>query len=293
MLMSMTGFGRGEFVNELFKIKVEIKGVNHRYSDINIKMPRHISYLEERVKKTVKEKISRGKIDIYINVDYINESAIDIKVDIPLAKSYKGTLEKLTNELGIEDNIRLFNILSMPEIVKIEKKELDEDTVWQYLSTALSDALNDILNMKTVEGKSMKDDMLSKLEAIEAMINEIELRSPFIVSEYKERLKERISEILDKDIELDENRLMFEIALFADKSNINEEIVRLKSHIDQFRTIVDEDDVVGRKLDFLIQEMNRETNTIGSKANDLVISKNVVTIKSEIEKIREQVQNIE
>lgn len=293
MLMSMTGFGRGEFVNELFKIKVEIKGVNHRYSDINIKMPRHISYLEERVKKTVKEKISRGKIDIYINVDYINESAIDIKVDIPLAKSYKGTLEKLTNELGIEDNIRLFNILSMPEIVKIEKKELDEDTVWQYLSTALSDALNDILNMKTVEGKSMKDDMLSKLEAIETMINEIELRSPFIVSEYKERLKERISEILDKDIELDENRLMFEIALFADKSNINEEIVRLKSHIDQFRTIVDEDDVVGRKLDFLIQEMNRETNTIGSKANDLVISKNVVTIKSEIEKIREQVQNIE
>lgn len=289
----MTGFGRGEFVNELFKIKVEIKGVNHRYSDINIKMPRHISYLEERVKKTVKEKISRGKIDIYINVDYINESAIDIKVDIPLAKSYKGTLEKLTNELGIEDNIRLFNILSMPEIVKIEKKELDEDTVWQYLSTALSHALNDILNMKTVEGKSMKDDMLSKLDFIEEMVKEIELRSPFIVSEYKERLKERISEILDKDVELDENRLMLEIALFADKSNINEELVRLKSHIDQFRTIVDEDDVVGRKLDFLIQEMNRETNTIGSKANDLVISKNVVTIKSEIEKIREQVQNIE
>lgn len=293
MLMSMTGFGRGEFVNELFKIKVEIKGVNHRYSDINIKMPRHISYLEERVKKTVKEKISRGKIDIYINVDYINESAIDIKVDIPLAKSYKGTLEKLTNELGIEDNIRLFNILSMPEIVKIEKKELDEDTVWQYLSTALSHALNDILNMKTVEGKSMKDDMLSKLDFIEEMVKEIELRSPFIVSEYKERLKERISEILDKDVELDENRLMLEIALFADKSNINEELVRLKSHIDQFRTIVEEDDVVGRKLDFLIQEMNRETNTIGSKANDLIISKNVVTIKSEIEKIREQVQNIE
>jgi len=289
----MTGFGRGEFTNEFFKLKVEIKGVNHRYSDISVKMPRHISYLEERVKKAVKEKISRGKIDIYINIDYINESAIDIKVDIALAKSYKNTLEDLTKELEIEDSIRLFNILSMPEIVKIEKKELDEDTIWQSLNVSLGDALNDILKMKSIEGKSMKEDMLSKLKDIEVMVNEIEDRTPFVVLEYKERLRERISEILDKDVEVDENRLLYEVVLFADKSNINEEVVRLKSHISQFRSIVDEDDVVGRKLDFLIQEMNREANTIGSKANDLVISRNVVTIKSEIEKIREQVQNIE
>ncbi|MFA5577125.1 MAG: YicC/YloC family endoribonuclease [Tissierellaceae bacterium] len=293
MLKSMTGFGRGEFTNEFFKLKVEIKGVNHRYSDISVKMPRHISYLEERVKKAVKEKISRGKIDIYINIDYINESAIDIKVDIALAKSYKNTLEDLTKELEIEDSIRLFNILSMPEIVKIEKKELDEDTIWQSLNVSLGDALNDILKMKSIEGKSMKEDMLSKLKDIEVMVNEIEDRTPFVVLEYKERLRERISEILDKDVEVDENRLLYEVVLFADKSNINEEVVRLKSHISQFRSIVDEDDVVGRKLDFLIQEMNREANTIGSKANDLVISRNVVTIKSEIEKIREQVQNIE
>ncbi|WP_333657626.1 YicC/YloC family endoribonuclease [Tissierella praeacuta] len=289
----MTGFGRGESSNEVYNFKVEIKAVNHRYNDIVVKMPRHISYLEENVKKIIKTEINRGKIDVYINLDYINESAIDIKVDIPLAKSYKYVLEKLSEELELEENIRLFNILGLSEIIKTERKELDEDIAWTCLKEALNMALRDIMNMKVVEGEELKNDMISKLDRIETIVLEIEERSPLVVLEYKGKLKERIGELLDKDINIDEDRIASEVAIFADKSNINEEIVRLKSHVKQFLSILNEKDAIGRKLDFLIQEMNREINTIGSKANDMLISQNVVEIKSELEKIREQVQNIE
>ncbi|WP_333637738.1 YicC/YloC family endoribonuclease [Tissierella praeacuta] len=293
IIKSMTGFGRGESSNEVYNFKVEIKAVNHRYNDIVVKMPRHISYLEENVKKIIKTEINRGKIDVYINLDYINESAIDIKVDIPLAKSYKDVLEKLSEELELEENIRLFNILGLSEIIKTERKELDEDIAWTCLKEALNMALRDIMNMKVVEGEELKNDMISKLDRIETIVLEIEERSPLVVLEYKGKLKERIGELLDKDINIDEDRIASEVAIFADKSNINEEIVRLKSHVKQFLSILNEKDAIGRKLDFLIQEMNREINTIGSKANDMLISQNVVEIKSELEKIREQVQNIE
>jgi len=289
----MTGFGRGESSNEVYNFKVEIKAVNHRYNDIVVKMPRHISYLEENVKKIIKTEINRGKIDVYINLDYINESAIDIKVDIPLAKSYKYVLEKLSEELELEENIRLFNILGLSEIIKTERKELDEDIAWTCLKEALNMALRDIMNMKVVEGEELKNDMISKLDRIETIVLEIEERSPLVVLEYKGKLRERIGELLDKDINIDEDRIASEVAIFADKSNINEEIVRLKSHVKQFLSILNEKDAIGRKLDFLIQEMNREINTIGSKANDMLIAQNVVEIKSELEKIREQVQNIE
>lgn len=289
----MTGFGRGEFSNEVYNFKVEIKAVNHRYNDISVKMPRHIGYLEEDVKKIIKTEISRGKVDVYINLDYINESAIEIKVDIPLAKSYKSILEELSSELGLEENVRLFNILGLSEIIKIERKELDEDIAWSCLKEALNIALKDIMGMKIVEGEALKNDMISKLDRIETVVVEIEERSPLVVLEYKNKLRDRISELLDKDINIDDDRISSEVAIFADKSNINEEIVRLKSHVKQFLSILDSEDAVGRKLDFLIQEMNREINTIGSKANDILISQNVVEIKAEIEKIREQVQNIE
>lgn len=293
IIKSMTGFGRGEFNNEVYNFKVEIKAVNHRYNDISVKMPRHIGYLEEDVKKIIKTEISRGKVDVYINLDYINESAIEIKVDIPLAKSYKSILEELSSELGLEENVRLFNILGLSEIIKIERKELDEDIAWNCLKEALNIALKDIMSMKTVEGEALKNDMISKLDRIETIVLEIEERSPLVVLEYKNKLRDRISELLDKDINIDDDRISSEVAIFADKSNINEEIVRLKSHVKQFLSILDSEDAVGRKLDFLIQEMNREINTIGSKANDILISQNVVEIKAEIEKIREQVQNIE
>lgn len=293
MIKSMTGFGRGEFGNELYNFKVEIKAVNHRYNDIIVKMPRHIGYLEESIKKIIKKQINRGKVDVYINLDYINESAIEIKVDIPLAKSYMKSLEKLSDELDLKDSIRLNNILGLSEIIRTERKELDEDITWNCLKKALDMALLDILKMKVAEGEELKDDMVSKLNIIEDIVLEIEKRSPLVVLEYKDKLKDRITELLDKDANIDEDRIAYEVVFFADKSNINEEIVRLKSHIKQFATILNDENSVGRKLDFLIQEINREINTIGSKANDVLISQNVVEIKSEIEKIREQVQNIE
>ncbi len=293
LIKSMTGYGKGESSNDLYKFKVEIKAVNHRYNDIIIKMPRHISYLEETIKKIIKDKISRGKVDVYINLEYINESAVDVKVDIPLAKSYMKSLLDLTRELELDDNIRLNNILSISEVIRTERKELDEDLIWGVLKIALNDALDNILNMRLAEGLELKNDILVKLSNIEYLVNQIEQRSPYVVQDYKERLRERISSLLDDNIVLDEERLTNEVVFFADKSSIDEELVRLASHIKQFRSILDEDESIGRKLDFLIQEFNREINTIGSKANDITITKFVVDLKAELEKIREQIQNIE
>ncbi|MBU5437771.1 YicC family protein [Tissierella sp. MSJ-40] len=293
VIRSMTGFGRGENTDGIHNFKVEIKAVNHRYNDIVVKMPKHINYLEEKVKKTIKEKINRGRVETFINLEYINESAIDIKVDIPLAKSYKVALEEILMELGIEDDIRLSNILNMSEVVKTERRELDEDMAWNCLKEALNMALEDIIRMRESEGEELKEDIKSNLDKIEDMVSKIKERSPLVVLEYKDKLKERIRELLDADVNVDEDRFNCEVVFFADKSNINEEIVRLRSHIKQFLSILEENEPIGRKLDFLVQEMNREINTIGSKASDLIISNLVVEIKSEIEKIREQVQNVE
>ena len=293
MIRSMTGFGRGENTDGIHNFKVEIKAVNHRYNDIVVKMPKHINYLEEKVKKTIKEKINRGRVETFINLEYINESAIDIKVDIPLAKSYKVALEEILMELGIKDDIRLSNILNMSEVVKTERRELDEDMAWNCLKEALNMALEDIMRMRESEGEELKEDIKSNLDKIEDMVSKIKERSPLVVLEYKDKLKERIRELLDTDVNVDEDRFNCEVVFFADKSNINEEIVRLRSHIKQFLSILEENEPIGRKLDFLVQEMNREINTIGSKASDLIISNLVVEIKSEIEKIREQVQNVE
>lgn len=293
MIKSMTGFGRGQFSDDLYSFKVEIKAVNHRYNDLSIKMPKHMNYLEEKIKKIIKKKINRGKVDVYINLEYVEESPIDIKVDINLAKSYKEALEMLSNELELDSDIRINNILSMSDIIKTEKKELDEDKIWLCLKDALEMAVKDIMVMKISEGEELKKDMVSHLDKIEELLIKIEERSPLVTIEYKEKLKERVANLLDKDGEVDEDRINSEIVYFADKSNINEEIIRLKSHLKQFLSILKENDPVGRKLDFLIQEMNREINTIGSKASDMVISQNVVEVKSEIEQIREQVQNVE
>lgn len=293
MVKSMTGYGRGEYSDESYNFKVEIKSVNHRYNDITIKMPRHIGYLEEKIKKIIKEKITRGKVDVFIYLDYVNESAMDIKVDIPLAKAYKEALIELSQELNLEEDIRLHNILGLSEITKTERKEIDEDSLFKCLENATYLALDEIMAMKTHEGKELKKDMLSNLGKIESFLVIIEERSPLVVLEYKDKLKERISSLFEDGLEVDEDRINSEVIFFADKSDINEEIVRLKSHIKQFISILSEEGSVGRKLDFLIQEMNREINTIGSKANDIIIAQNVVEVKSELEKIREQVQNIE
>ena len=289
----MTGYGKGEFEDEFYRFIVEIKSVNHRYNDISVKIPRHISYLEDSIKKAIKERISRGKVDVYVNLEYVMESSIDVKIDIPLALSYKNALEELKLELELEDNIRLNNILSVNDIVKTERKEVDENLVKNGLLKSLGIAIENIVEMKEKEGAELKIDMLDKLANISNYLEVIVERSPRVVVEYRDKLKDRINELLDSNIIIDEDRLSSEVAIFADKSSIDEEIVRLKSHIKQFKYILDEDDAIGRKLDFLIQEFNREINTIGSKANDIIISKYVVELKAELEKIREQVQNIE
>lgn len=293
IIKSMTGYGRGEAIKGSYRIKVEIKAVNHRYNDISVRMPRHISYLEESIKKMIKEKISRGKVDLYLNLEYVDESAVQVKVDIPLAKSYKSALENLVLELNLEDKVRLNNLLSISEMIKTERKELDEDLIWDCIKEAMDIALSSMLDMREKEGIELKSDIILKLENIEAYLEHIILRSPFIVKEYRDKLKERISDLIDKDITLDEDKINSEVAFFADKSSIDEEIVRLNSHIKQFYSILEEQDPIGRKLDFLIQELNREINTIGSKANDVEISKYIVELKAELEKVREQIQNIE
>lgn len=293
MIKSMTGFGRGESSDGVHSFNVEVKTVNHRYNDIIVKMPKHLLFLEEKVKKHIKKYINRGRVEVYINLEYLADSNIEVNVNIPLALAYKSELENIINLLEIEDDIKLSHLLTLPEVIKTERKEVDEDVVWNCLSQALEVALENVVNMRIKEGIELKKDMETQLIKLESLINEIENRAPLVVSEYKEKLKARVSQLIDEDTDIDEERLNFEIVLFADKSDINEEVVRFKSHMKQFYMSLEQDEPVGRKLDFLIQEMNREVNTIGSKANDLEIINNVMDIKTQLEKIREQVQNIE
>lgn len=293
MIKSMTGFGRGESSDGVHSFSVEIKTVNHRYNDIIVKMPKYLLFLEEKVKKHIKEYINRGRVEVYINLEYLADSNIEVNVNIPLALAYKRELENLINQLEIGDDISLNHLLTLPEVIKTERKDVDEDVVWGCLSQALEIALENVVNMRKKEGIELKKDIEIQLRKLENLIDKIEKRAPQVVMEYKEKLKERISELMDEDTDLDEERLNFEVVLFADKSDINEEVVRFKSHIKQFYMSLEQDEAVGRKLDFLIQEMNREVNTIGSKANDLEIINDVMDIKAQLEKIREQVQNIE
>lgn len=293
MAKSMTGFGRGEYIGDNYSFKLEIKSVNHRYNDINVKLPRHMSYLEDRIKKKVKENISRGKVDVYISLDYVNESSIEINMDLDLAKEYKNSLEKLKDALNLNDDIKLNNILALSEIIKFDKRELDEDLVWDTLEKALDRAIIDIDSMRSREGQTLKEDMLNKISLIEEELAKVEARTDIVLDEYRLKLENRIGELLDISEEVYEEKIYSELVFYADKSNVDEEITRLKSHNNQFKSILENEDLVGRKLDFLVQEMNREINTIGSKSSDITIATSVVLIKAEIEKIREQIQNIE
>jgi len=293
MIKSMTGFGRGEFSDELYSFSVEMKTLNHRYNDIIIKMPKHINFLGEKIKKIIKGKISRGRVEVYIDYKYLSDSEVEIKTDISLANSYLKALENLNQELHINDKVNLDHILYNDDIIKVEKKELDEEKIWSCLKKAVEIALEETMFMRAQEGKELYKDIRSNLLIIEEKAKEIEKRSSLVIKEYKVKLEERVKELLEDKYTLDEDKLSNEIVFFADKSDINEEVIRLYSHINQFMKSFDEKGPVGRKFDFLIQEMNREVNTIGSKANDIEISNNVVEIKSELEKIREQIQNVE
>ena len=292
MLKSMTGFGRGEHQEEGKEFLVEIKTVNHRYCDIFIKMPRQISFLEDKVRELISKGLSRGKIDVFISFDNYGDDSKSIAFDESLAKAYIHVLELLRDKYKLQDDISVSLISRFPDVLKIEKPEEDQEKIWQLLKVAVENALHSLVVMRENEGQELKNSLLEKADHIENVLKGISARSSGVVKEYKLKLENRIKELLEQQT-FDENRLAMEIAIFADRCSIDEEIVRLGSHISQLREALSLEQPVGRKLDFLIQEMNREINTIGSKANDLVITKEVVEIKSELEKVREQIQNIE
>ncbi len=294
MVKSMTGFGRSEYSDEKRNITVEIKSVNHRYSDINIRMPRRYSFAEEKIKSVVKETARRGKIEVSIMVDNIGDSDLNINLNTDIAKQYMDNLILLRESLGMKDNIRLEYIASLPDVMKSIPNVEDEEEITNILCGAVAAAAKQHDEMRRVEGEKLAVDILMRADIILENVNEIEKRGPEIIVEYRDKFKKRVTELLEGNAEIAEERIMVEAALYADKINITEEIVRLRSHIAQLKKIIAESiQPDGKKLDFLIQEFNREANTIASKSNDTDTTNYALTIKSEIEKIREQVQNIE
>jgi len=291
LIKSMTGFGRGEFSQGTSTFSVDVRSVNHRYSDISVRMPRAMSVLEEKVREFVGERISRGKVDVYVNYSTFGQSS-QVKLDTNLAKAYVDSLNTLKEMFAIRDDISLSLLTRFPDIMALETVEQDMEELWLILKEALEIAFKALVEMRQREGERLKNDLLEKLVTVKGFVEDIKGKTYSIVDEYKNKLYDRIKE-LTKDIPFDENRLLTEVAIFADKSSIDEEIVRLESHMDELRKALNFNGSVGKKLDFIIQEMNREVNTIGSKITDLGILNNVISIKTEIEKIREQVQNIE
>ena len=292
MIRSMTGFGRGEATVDGRDITVEIKSVNHRYFEFNCRTTRGFGFLEEKLKSYIKERVSRGKIDMFVSLSQKEDTEAIVKINPSLARGYINALKKLSDEYGVKDDISVSTVSSYSDIFQVHKAPEDEEEVWNAVKPVLDTALNNFITMRETEGEKMKADVMSRAKHILSIVDEIESRSPERVKEYEARLKERIEELLGS-ADYDEQRVITEVAIFADKVAVDEETVRLRSHFDQLKALMDSDGEVGRKLDFIIQEMNREANTIGSKANDSNLSHMVVDIKAEIEKIREQIQNIE
>ncbi|NLN49299.1 MAG: YicC family protein [Clostridiales bacterium] len=291
MIKSMTGYGKGEYEGSGLKFTVEVKSVNHRYNDVSVRIPRMFNSLEEKVKKLAAEYITRGKVDIYVN--YISyEPNVTIELDKNLTKSYIDCFEFIKEEFKIKDEINLSLIAGFPDIIRIEKIEKEEDTIWNILGTALESALESFALMRLREGERLHKDIMKKISSIEEMVKETDMLSLGMAEANRDKFYQRVKD-LAKDINLDENRLMTEIIIIADKSSIDEELVRLKSHLKEFKNTINGSISLGKKLDFIIQEMNREVNTIGSKASEFNITNYVINMKTEIEKIREQVQNIE
>ena len=293
MAISMTGFGRGEFKNDNYHFLVECKTINHKYCDINVRLPRKISFLEDKIRNYVKNFVKRGRVDLYIKLDLIGSEDVNLKFDDKLATQYVNILKEIKEKFDLQDDIRVMNVAKFPEIVKCEEKEEDEDLYWSMLKEALDMSMEKLTQMRKEEGEKLAIDTIERCDILANLIDEIEKYSNTVVDEYREKLNNRISEILENPSIIDENRLAQEVAIFADKSSITEEIVRFRSHIEQLRKTVEKNDSIGRKIDFLIQEMNREVNTTGSKSSNINITNLVVEVKSELEKIREQIQNIE
>ncbi|MEE0866533.1 MAG: YicC/YloC family endoribonuclease [Clostridia bacterium] len=291
MIKSMTGYGRGNISKNEREYQIEIKSVNHRYLDISVKMPRQLSYLEDTIKKEISNKVKRGKIDVFITFNNNSLEGRTIKINTELAHAYIEELKKLAEKEKILSDIQVTEISKYPDVLNIQNEQ-DDDKIKEEVIEVLNDAIDNFISMRQTEGSKISEDLLKRLDYIQAKVNEISKFSTGLIEEYVVKLETRIKEIL-KDQEIDKQRLAQEVVIYADKCSVEEEITRLNSHILQFKNLLSSDEAVGKKLDFIVQEMNRETNTIGSKANNLDITNRVIDLKTEIENIREQIQNIE
>jgi len=288
----MTGYGRGKCAASEYELTVELKSVNNRFADVSVRTPRGFMFAEEAVKAKVLSRVSRGKVDVFVTLTSTGQGDCAVAVNQGLAAEYKAAVDSLAESFGLDGELTAYRLSRFPDVLTLEKKELDRDEALGCIGTALDAALDEHDAMRTREGEKLRDDILSRLAAIEKLVSAVEERSPQTIVEYREKLEERMREILG-NTQIDENRILMEAAIFADRVAVDEETVRLRSHISQMRDIVGGSGPVGRKLDFIVQELNRETNTIGSKCSDSSITHTVLDMKSEIEKIREQVQNIE
>ena len=299
MLKSMTGFGRGQYEDENFSVTVEMKTVNHRYNEVAIRLPRFLNPLEDKIRKTILKTVNRGRIDVFINADYTSSENCTLKVDKNLAAAYHKALQEVGSAIGLEELTlnsaqEVMYLSRCQDVINVKEGFFDVETVWPKVEQAVTEALNNLVAMRETEGGNIYGDFIYRADLIAEKLTQIEARSPMVVEEYQAKLTDRLNNLLaDHNITVEPERLLQEVAIFADRASITEEIVRLKSHIKQFKNIINSDQPVGRKLDFLIQEFNREANTIASKANDYTLAQIVVEIKAEIEKIREQIQNIE
>ncbi|MFZ5975965.1 MAG: YicC/YloC family endoribonuclease [Bacillota bacterium] len=292
MIYSMTGFGRSIVSRDGRELQVELKSVNHRYLDISVRMPKALGALEDMVRKLLAAKLARGHIDVFISYRNTAQSSRKVHVDLGLLGAYLDAFTSIEDRFHLQNDITLLGAGRLPDVLTVADVPEDEEVISAMLTDALEEAVGSVLRMRAAEGEHLLGDMLQRLDLIRDRLKIIEQRSPVVVLEYKEKLEERIAALMQGTVP-DTNRLQTEVAVFADRSSITEEIVRLKSHLTQFARTANAGGAAGRKLDFMVQEMNREVNTIGSKANDLDITNSVLEIKGEIEKIREQVQNIE
>lgn len=292
MIKSMTGFGKSEISEGQRKISVEMKSVNHRYLEAGIKMPKKLNVFEARIRDVLKQYANRGKIDIFISYEDLTENKIMLKYNSDIAAEYMDIFNKMAEQFDMKNDVTIAGLSRYPEVITMEDIPVDEDELWHFIEKAVRQACEQFVNARITEGENLKKDLLDKLDNMAEVVAFIENRSPKIMKEYRNKLENKVAELLN-DTTIDENRIATEVIIYADKICVDEETVRLKSHIDHAKKCLSEDGGIGRKLDFIAQEMNREANTILSKANDIEISNKAIELKTEIEKVREQIQNIE
>ncbi len=294
MIRSMTGFGRAQVSAEDYNITVEIRSVNHKYSEFYIRIPRSYSFLEEKVKALLASEISRGKVECSVQIESVADESVEISINEPLATGFVKAISEISDKYNLKNDLTAMSVAKFSDVLKVTNSPVDEDLLWQKVSSVVAEALKEFVSMREAEGAKLKEDVLSRANIILENVEYIEKRSPETVKAYSEKLLERMKNVLgENNIQIDEARILTEAAIYADKVAVAEETVRLRSHFEQLNSMLSSNASIGRKIDFLIQEMNREANTIGSKAQDVDIARRVIDIKAEIEKIREQIQNIE